>query len=106
MDARTRKVATDAAERVQESSSRTTEGFRDCQLKIFAAAQENMIGMFEYIHDVMRARSVPELFEIATTHSQRQLSRMTGQAQEIAGAAQRMASESALPFGRGFDKSP
>src|SRR5262249_54871155 len=102
---KTKKAANDAAERMQESSSRTTEGFHDYPLKLFAAAQENMIGLFEYIQDVMRARSLPELFEISTTHSQRQLSRMTEQGREIAGAAQKMAIEGARPFGRAFDKN-
>src|SRR5262249_4395062 len=109
MDAKTvnmtRKVATDATERVQESSSIAAEGFRDCQLKMMAATHENIVAMFEYIHDVVKARSFPELFQISTTHSQRHLSRMTEQAQEIAGAAQRMASETARPFGRAFDTS-
>ena len=109
MDARTvkktEKVATDATERVRESSSRATEGLRECQLKIMAATQENIIGMFEYIQDVMKARTLPELFQISTTHSQRQLGRMTEQAQEIAGIVQKMASESARPFGRVFDTS-
>lgn len=102
---KTKRLAADTAERVQESSSITAEGFHECQLKMFAAAQENMLGMFEYIQDVMKARSFPELFEVATTHSQRQLNRITRQAQEIAGAAQRLASESARPFGRGFGTS-
>jgi hypothetical protein len=102
---RTKKAATDAAQRVQESSLNATEVFRDYQLKIFAAAQENIVGTFEYIQDVMRARSFPELLEISTTHSQRQLSRLTEQAQEISGAAQKLASESARPFGRGLGKS-
>lgn len=100
---RTKKAAADATERLQESSSIATEGFRDYQLKILAATHENIIGMFEYIEDVVKARSLPELFQISTTHSQRQLSRMTEQAQEIAGVAQKMATESTRPFGRAFD---
>lgn len=102
---KTKKLAADAAERVEESSSTAAQGFREFQLKLFAAAQENVIGTFEYIQDVMRARSLPELFEISATHSQRQMRRMTEQAQEIAGTAQKIASESARPFGRGFGTS-
>jgi hypothetical protein len=102
---KTKKLATDARERVQESSLRTAEGFRDFQLKILAATQENIIGMFEYIQDVVKARSVPELFQISTAHSQQQLSRMTEQAQEIAGASRHMASARAWPFTRAVDTS-
>ena len=100
---RTKKLATDASERVQESSERTAEGFRDFQLKLLAATQENITAMFEYIQDVVKARSLPELFQVSTTHSQRQLGRMTEQAQDIAGASRQMASESVRPFGRAID---
>jgi len=107
MDARserkTKKVASDAGEQVQESSARATEVFRDYQLKMFSAAQENIIGMFEYVQELMKARSLPDLFEISTRHSQRQLARMTEQAQRFAGAAQKIAGESARPFGGGIN---
>ena len=107
MDARiaqkTKKLETDATERIEESSAMATEGFRDFQLKILNATQENILAMFEYIQDVVKARSLPELFQVSTTHSQRQLSRMTEQAQEIAGASRQMASESVRPFGRALD---
>jgi hypothetical protein len=53
----------------------------------------------------MKARSLPELFEISAAHSQRQMRKMTEQAQEIADTAQKIASQSARPFGRGFSTS-
>jgi len=102
---KTKKLAADSADRVEESSAKATQGFREYQLKLFAAAQENVIATFEYIQDVMKARSMPELFEISATHSQRQMRRMTEQAQEIAGAAQRITTEGARPFGRGLGPS-
>jgi hypothetical protein len=98
------KAGLEAVERMQESTSQATESFRDYQLKVLAAAQANINGVFEYVQDVLNARSFPELVEISTSHSQRQMGRLTEQAREIARAAQQMAIEGARPLGRGFDK--
>jgi hypothetical protein len=42
-----------AAGRAQESTSRAVEGFRDYQLKLISAAQDN--AYFEYAQDVVQA---------------------------------------------------
>jgi hypothetical protein len=101
---RTRKAAAETVERVQESTSKTTEAFREYQIKILAAAQDNINGAFEYVQDIMMARSVPELVETSTRHSRRQLERMTEHAREITVAAQQLATGSASPFTSVFDK--
>jgi len=45
---------------------------------------------------------VPELVELSTTHSRRQLEMMAEQAREIASDAQKLATESARPLTSGF----
>ncbi len=95
MDARSserkaRDTARETADRVQESASLTAEGFREYQLRIFSAMQANMNAFFEYAQDAVKARSVPELIEISTSHSRRQLEMMVDQAREMASVAQKL----------------
>jgi len=101
-DQKTNEMAREAAERVQESASKAADGLRDYQIKILAATQANIDAFFEYAQEVLNARSVPELVELSTTHSRRQLEMMTEQAREIMSAAQKMATEGARPLTSGF----
>jgi hypothetical protein len=101
---RTKRVANETMERVQESTSRATEGFREYQATVLAAAQDNINGVFEYVQDVMMARSLPELVEMSMRHSRRQLERVAEQARQIAAAAQKMAMGPTRPFTPGIDE--
>ena len=101
---RTKRAAAETVERVQESASNANDGFREYQIQILAAAQDNINGAFEYLQDVMTARSIPEVIETSTRHSRRQLERVTEQARQIAAAAQKLAAGSALPLMPGLDR--
>jgi hypothetical protein len=56
---------------VQESSSIAADGLRECQARIIAAAQANINAMFDYAQEAIKAKSVPELVELSTTHARR-----------------------------------
>lgn len=100
--ARAGESAREAAGRMQESSTKAAEGFRDYQLKILAAAQANINAIFEYAQDAIQAQSVSELMELSATHSRRQLETLAQQSREIAGAAQKLATETARPLTGSF----
>jgi hypothetical protein len=99
---RVKEATREATKRVEESSAKVAEGFRDCQTKILSATQANVNAMFEYMHEALKARSMPELVEASTKHSRRQLEMMTEQAKEITGAVQKAAAESVRPLTSGF----
>jgi hypothetical protein len=110
MDARSteRKIkdtARGTADRMQESAANTADALRDFQLKVLSAAQANVEAFFEYAQDALKAGSVPELIEVSTAHSRRQLEIVADQAREIASAAQKLASGSARPLMSQFDQS-
>ncbi len=88
---RVSETAHETAARVQESSSKAAEGFREYQLKVLSATQANIDAIFEYAQEAVQAQSVSELVELSTTHSRRQLEMMGEQAREIASAAQKLA---------------
>jgi hypothetical protein len=90
------------ADRLQESSSKAAEGFREYQLKVLSAAQANVNAIFECAQDMIQAQSMSELLELSATHSRRQLETLAQQSREIASAAQKLASESAEPLTGGF----
>jgi hypothetical protein len=94
IEKKVKQTAREATERVEEASIKAAEGLRNCQAKIIAATQTNINAMFEYAQEALKAKSVPELIELSTTHSRRQLAMMTEQAREIAGAAQKLMTES------------
>ena len=89
--------ARETASRAQQSTARATEGIKDYQLKLVAAAQENANAFFEYAQDALQAQSVSEFIELSTEHSRLQLEMMSKQARELAASAQSMASGTAWP---------
>ena len=91
-----------AAGRVQESSSRAPEGFREYQLTLISAAQANTNALFEYAQDALHAQSISDLVEISTTHSRRQMEMMAEQARELAASAQKIATDTARPLTSAF----
>jgi phasin len=84
--------------RMQESASRAADGFRDYQLKLLSAAQANVNAFFGYAQDLVRAKSIPEVVELSTAHSRRQFELMAEQCREMAGTAQKLATDAARPF--------
>ena len=74
--------ARETASRAQQSTARATEGIRDYQLKVVAAAQENANAFFEYAQEAVEARSISDLIELSTAHTRRQVEMMSKQAQE------------------------
>jgi hypothetical protein len=99
---RANETAREAAGRVQESSLKAAEGFREYQLKVLSATQANIDAIFEYAQEAVQAQSVSELVELSTTHSRRQLEMIGEQAREIASVAQKLATESVRPLTSGF----
>jgi hypothetical protein len=82
----------------KRSTSRVAEGFRDYQLKLISAAQDNVNALFEYAHNLVQAQSFSELVELSNSHSRRQLEMMAEQTRELASSAQRMAADAAKPL--------
>jgi hypothetical protein len=97
-----RKAADKQVNEMAREAAKAADGLRDYQIKILSATQANIDAFFEYAQEVLSARSVPELVELSTTHSRRQLQMMTEQAREIMSAAQKMTTESARPLTSGF----
>ena len=90
--------ARETASRAQQSTARATEGIRDYQLKVVAAAQENANAFFEYAQEAVEARSISDLIELSTAHTRRQVEMMSKQAQELAASAQNIAAGTAWPM--------
>ena len=90
--------ARETASRAQQSTARATEGIRDYQLKVVAAAQENANAFFEYAQDALQAQSVSDFIELSTEHSREQVEMMSKQARELAASAQNIAAGTAWPM--------
>jgi hypothetical protein len=101
IEKKAKQTTREATERAQESASIVTEGLRECQAKLLSATQANINAMFEYAQEALKAKSMPELLEISTTHARRQLEMMTAQAKEITDAAQKATIESTRPLTSG-----
>jgi hypothetical protein len=90
--------ARESAGRAQESTSRAAEGFRDYQLKLISAAQDNVNALFEYAQEAVQAQSMQDLIELSTLHSRRQFEMMAEQTRELAASAQKIATDTARPL--------
>jgi hypothetical protein len=102
VDRRVKEAAREATQRVEESSTKAVEGFRNWHAKILSVTQANVNAMFEYAQEALKAKSVPELLEISSTHSRRQMEMMAEQVREITGAAQKATIEGARPLAGGI----
>ena len=103
MDARSteRKIkdtSRETADRMQESAANAADAVRDFQLKILSAAHANVEAFFAYAQDALKAGSVPELIEVSTSHSRRQLELVADQAREITSAAEKLAKGGTQPL--------
>jgi phasin family protein len=61
-------------------------------------ARANTNAAFEMMRELMGARSLPELLEVSTSHTRRQLETVSSQMRELTELTQKVATETAGPL--------
>jgi phasin len=99
------KAATEEGTDLFKNSYATAaKGATDYNLKFIEIARANTNTAFDYANAMLAAKSVPEFFELSTTHARKHFEMMTAQTQELAALAQKMTTDIAEPLKTGVTK--
>jgi len=93
---------TEMLETVYTTASKGTTEFG---LKVIEVARANTEAMFDYVEALFGVKSPSEFVELSTKHARTQFETLTGQGKELAGLAQKVATETAEPIKSGVSKA-
>ena len=82
-----------------------SKGSTEYGLKVLEAARANTGAMFDYVEALFGVKSPSEFVELSTKHAREQFETLTGQGKELAGLAQKVATETAEPIKSGVNKA-
>jgi phasin len=100
------RVATaEAADLLKNSFTTAAKGAADYNIKIFEIARANTNTAFDYAHEMLAVKSVPEFVELSTAHARKQFETMTAQTKELTALAQKMTTDLAEPLKTGVTKA-
>jgi phasin len=100
------KAATDQGTDLFKNSYATAAmGATDYNLKFIEIARANTNTAFDYANAMLGVKSVPEFFELSTTHARKHFETMTAQTKELAALAQKMTTDIAEPLKTGVTKA-
>jgi len=77
----------------------------DCTAKLTEAMHKNADAAFDLAHDLMGAKSLPELMDISTAGARRQFETLASQSQELWSLAQEAAAETMRPLTAAIPKA-
>ena len=100
------KVAAEENSQMLETVySTASKGATDYGLKMIEMARANTSAMFDFTESLFGAKSPSELVELSTKHARAQFETLTGQSKELAGLAQKVATDTAEPIKSGVSKA-
>jgi phasin len=85
--------------------STATQGSTEYGLKLIEIARYNTNAAFTFVEKLFGVKTPSELIEVATAHSRTQFETLSAQGKELAGLAQKVATETAEPIKSGVEKA-
>jgi phasin len=82
-----------------------SKGASDYGLKTIEIARANTSAMFDFMEAMFAVKSPSEFVELSTKHARSQFETLSGQGKELAGLAQKVATETAEPIKSGVSKA-
>jgi phasin len=82
-----------------------SKGSTEYGLKVLEIARANTEAMFDYVEALFGVKSPSEFVELSTKHAREHFETLTGQGKELAGLAQKVATETAEPIKSGVSKA-
>lgn len=86
----------------ESAYSTATKGAMDCGAKVSEATRTNTVVAFEVAHDLMTAKSLPEMMEISTAGARKQFEALAVQNQELWSLTQQLVTETIKPIAGGL----
>ena len=98
-------VAEENTEMLETVYTTASKGATDYGLKMIEIARANTDAMFDFTEALFTVKSPSEFVELSTKHARTQFETLAGQSKELAGLAQKVATETAEPIKSGVSKA-
>ena len=98
-------AAEESTQMLETCYSTASKGSTEYGLKVIEIALTNTNSAFDFIESLFGVKSPSELIEVATAHSRMQFETLSAQGKELAGLAQKVATETAEPLKSGVEKA-
>ena len=82
-----------------------SKGATDYGLKVMEIARANTDAMFDYVEAMFGVKTPSEFVELSTKHAREQFDALSGHSKELAGLAQKVATDTAEPIKTGVSKA-
>jgi phasin len=99
-----KSAAEEASSLIETTCSSATKGATDYGLKLIDAARTNSNATFDYIAELVMAKSPSEVVELSTTHARKRFEALTAQMHELAGLAQKVVTDTTEPLRDGVTR--
>ena len=97
-----KSVAEEATDVLESTYLTASKGVSEYGLKAIEASRANVNAQFDFMAELMAAKSASEVVELATKHMREQFEAATVQAKDLGAIAQKVAVEAAEPLKDGF----
>src|SRR5271155_2396101 len=98
-------AAEEATDVLETTYSTATKGASDYGLKVIEVARTNTNAAFDFAGEVMAAKTLSEVVELASAHTRKQFETLSEQGKELSALAQKVATETAEPIKSGMNKA-
>ena len=98
-------AAEEATDVLETTYSTASKGASDYGLKIIETARVNTNAAFDFVGELITAKSLSEIIELSSTHTRKQFEVLTAQSKELGALAQKVATEAAEPIKSGMNKA-
>lgn len=98
-------AAEEATEMLEETYATASKGGADYTLKMIEAARANTNATFDFAGELLNAKSLSDVVEVASAHMRRQFEALTAQSKELTALAQKVATETSEPIKAGVSKA-
>jgi phasin len=99
-----KSAAEEAGSLMETTYSSATKGATDYGLKLIDAARANSNAAFDYVAELIMAKSPSEVVELSTTHARKRVEAFTAQMHELTGLAQKVVTETTEPLREGVTR--
>ena len=98
-------AAEEATDVLETTYSTASKGASDYGLKVIETARLNTNAAFDFVGELITAKSLSEMIELSSTHTRKQFEAFTQQSKELGALAQKVAADTAEPIKSGMNKA-
>ena len=92
-----KSAAEEATDVIEDTYATATKGVSEYGLKVIEAARHNTNAHFDFLGELMTAKSVSDVVELSTAHARKQFEVVTAQSKDLAALCQKVATDTAEP---------